>query len=385
MVTYRTTTVGYGGWFKTQFRAMQPKPYVSPLPYTTYGATLNGFPGQASTEGEFSCASLSTIQGYSADGSAAAKLAQAKAYDKIVGKLKGEASAMLAVNIAERKQAFHMIADRATQLLTGARQLRRGNLTGMLKTFGFKLNRQKRGKAWVRQGKSRTYSISQSQVSKDEFALRRKVKSAGSLWLEYWFGWKPLVSDVYAATNVLQDVNLDLFNVFTASGNGSYSLVKNEPWYYQSKWWVSNLNLQASFGCRYRVKANVSSPNSLKANQLGLTNPATVAWELIPFSFLVDWFLPVSRFLESYTDLVGFTIKEVQLTTKRTATRSFVETSPWGFTNQNETAFQHRRQILGSLPTPGMLDRAGNGIASLSRAATAIALLSGYFKTSKWS
>jgi hypothetical protein len=34
-------------------------------------------------------------------------------------------------------------------------------------------------------------------------------------------------------------------------------------------------------------------------SQSGFTNPVSLAWELLPFSFVVDWFLPIGPYLES--------------------------------------------------------------------------------------
>lgn len=49
----------------------------------------------------------------------------------------------------------------------------------------------------------------------------------------------------------------------------------------------------------------VTNPNLLLASRLGLTNPASIAWELVPFSFVVDWFGTVGEFLASWTDFDG--------------------------------------------------------------------------------
>jgi hypothetical protein len=38
---------------------------------------------------------------------------------------------------------------------------------------------------------------------------------------------------------------------------------------------------------------------------IGLINPSTVVWELIPFSFVVDWFLPIGNFLHGLSALTG--------------------------------------------------------------------------------
>ena len=39
--------------------------------------------------------------------------------------------------------------------------------------------------------------------------------------------------------------------------------------------------------------------------QLGIDNPLEVVWELIPLSFVADWFIPVGEFLRSLTATNG--------------------------------------------------------------------------------
>jgi hypothetical protein len=43
-------------------------------------------------------------------------------------------------------------------------------------------------------------------------------------------------------------------------------------------------------------------------SQLGLANPAAVAWELVPFSFVVDWFTDAGTFINSFTDFLGCSV-----------------------------------------------------------------------------
>jgi hypothetical protein len=54
----------------------------------------------------------------------------------------------------------------------------------------------------------------------------------------------------------------------------------------------------------------VSNPNLYLASQLGFVNPAAIAWELVPFSFVVDWFVNVGEFLNNFTDLWGLTVTD---------------------------------------------------------------------------
>lgn len=60
-------------------------------------------------------------------------------------------------------------------------------------------------------------------------------------------------------------------------------------------------------------------------SSLGLINPIEVAWEMMPWSFVVDWFLPVGRFLESLTSDMGvsFTRGTKTVTTHCKVTSSY--------------------------------------------------------------
>jgi hypothetical protein len=39
--------------------------------------------------------------------------------------------------------------------------------------------------------------------------------------------------------------------------------------------------------------------------QLGITNPVGLIWELIPYSFIVDWFVPIGDYLSSLDRFLG--------------------------------------------------------------------------------
>lgn len=47
------------------------------------------------------------------------------------------------------------------------------------------------------------------------------------------------------------------------------------------------------------------NPGLRQLNGLGLLNPALLWWELLPYSFVVDWFLPVGDVLTSLTAGIG--------------------------------------------------------------------------------
>lgn len=45
-------------------------------------------------------------------------------------------------------------------------------------------------------------------------------------------------------------------------------------------------------------------------NQLGLLDPVSLAWNLLPMSFVFDWFIPVGTFLDGFTATEGLTYQD---------------------------------------------------------------------------
>lgn len=348
-------SAGNSYWYKK--RSFTPKGVkFKPLPYYTYGQTTNY--GVDKSGGSISVLTLS--------GASAYVQSYTRAYDKFVSKAKGDLSASMMVNLAERKQAIAMIANRATQLYTNAR------------AFTAWANGRGPRPPNVRE-KRRANRRPRRYVSlSGEVVAKRLQKELSQLWLEYHFGWAPLLGDIYESIMILQDVPQLLDgNTIVAAGSGSYEYhyADTRPGYYPM--W-RDYSMKAFTRLQGRIK--LENPNAYVANQLGVVNPALVAWELVPFSFVIDWFLPVGRFLESYTDTIGWSYSELQRVDYATATTSDVMGGPYGYTRTTK-GYLMRRATNQSLTIPSLQARSGTGIKSVARAATAIALLSGYLKS----
>lgn len=61
----------------------------------------------------------------------------------------------------------------------------------------------------------------------------------------------------------------------------------------------------ADIFCRMSCTVRLSNPSLYQAARTGITNPLATAWELCPFSFVVDWFCNVGDILSGLTDLQG--------------------------------------------------------------------------------
>lgn len=192
-------------------------------------------------------------------------LALSKLWDEIEG-----INANLAVLFAERQSAIDMIADKATKIFQALRDVKRG----------------KPGKAMQRLG------ISGRQ--------QPRSKQASGQWLELQYGWLPLVGDIYNLAG------LDPFAGDTVSGRANVTT--------QVKY--TNGIVTCKHKCEHGMTVVCSDPALAYASQLGLTNPAIIAWELTPFSFVIDWFLPIGDYISRLTQDIGFDFKDYYVSNK---------------------------------------------------------------------
>lgn len=233
----------------------------------------------------------------------------------------------MGVNLSQASQAWLMVASRARQIATSVSRLKRGDVIGSLDALNPWARAQKRieDSGYTPHAFSNATSLVQPSraVSVDRFRTwspKRQVrwleketkrgaktftKGTASLWLEYTFGWAPLVGDMYNAMDVLQQD----FPIDRLKSSARAVRVGPAPFPGGGASPKDKLVVDMKVTCRVRADLEITNPNLLLLNQLGLINPAAVAWDLVPFSFVVDWFVPVAKFINSWTADAGYTLK----------------------------------------------------------------------------
>lgn len=267
--------------------------------------------------------------------------ARNKSWAKLVDKLRTE-PASLGTALAEWSESLEMVTHRASQLYRGYRHLRRGQFRAFLNTFGIGPKRKHRN------------------------LIRNSLSQAPSLWLEYSFGWKPAVQDIYDACNSLQQP----VPGGSASGSGA------EEYSYRFKTGsgvtLHTYHYNGVAHVKQGARFYIDSPNLYALQQLGVANPVSIAWELVPFSFMVDWVFDIGSFLGGFSDLLGLRVIGAYTT--------FFLKARGGQTYQNPPADQHGvvvrmvRETGLSRPIPNFSFTANVG-RSLTRAANAVSLL----------
>lgn len=190
----------------------------------------------------------------------------------------------LAVAIGEGRPTVNLIAQKAMQIARAGIAIRKFDFRGAATALAV----SPRGSAVKR---SRHQTLAQN-------------------WLELQYGWRPLLSDIYGAAQFLAKQNnwLPRSRLRASSSRTTGSSVKSiqDTTVYVSK----RSDTYTATYVIYFTEPSGGNP----ASALGLTNPISVAWELVPFSFVADWFLPLGDYFNNIDSTLGRTFVKGCLT-----------------------------------------------------------------------
>jgi hypothetical protein len=188
------------------------------------------------------------------------------------------------VFLAELKPAFQMIGDAAVRINHARQYLKHGLIT-------------RAADALVRGSR---YERADRHL--DPVRLKA-TKDISSNWLQLQYGWLPLLADVEnAAQFAAHHLNWPLQKVYRVAvkqrtGSFANSSPSNILIPSLTHGDTDVLGFGYEFLTRKSIKATISEKN---VPQLaGLTDPLSVAWELMPYSFVVDWFVPIGSWLSN--------------------------------------------------------------------------------------
>jgi hypothetical protein len=214
----------------------------------------------------------------------------ALAYDKAVKRLIDAAESDIAGNIAQDFAQFgqttRMIAQTCHRLTGAIRNVKRGRLDAAL--------------SYLTHGKS--------SPSRQGASATVHSKGIAENWLELQYGWKPLLMDVDGAMRSLANY-ISLETPLREIRSSAKARTRTVDPYWSTVngktlslgYVINSQETKCKLGCRYTVE------DSQRAffQQLGFTNPINLAWEILPYSFVIDWFLPIGPYLSAMTAWEG--------------------------------------------------------------------------------
>jgi hypothetical protein len=172
-------------------------------------------------------------------------------------------------DLAQARQTFQMLAVDARKVLSAWRALKSGNFAYAAQLLG--LNPTARG-----------------------------GRDLAALWLELQYGWKPLLSSIHDNAALLRKGFQTSPKEFKAKSTKSTSYDEDIVLADGTR-----VVWKCHGGTKVQYLSSVRDPGLTALDTFGLINPLEIAWELLPFSFVLDWFVPVGNILESLTATAG--------------------------------------------------------------------------------
>jgi len=200
----------------------------------------------------------------------------------------------LAVAGAEAGKTCDYILGVARRLFTAGVAAKRGHFKRALDLLGAKPRKSLRGLS-------------------DSFVYD-PAKAAANFWLEHAYAITPLLMDVKGAAEHLAKRNLvngqrtvDVWARKKTSVEASSSVaVSTAPWGWDFANGTNEVVQRWDLSMRMSLSGRIDRPVFAEMDALGFTNPLVLAWEVLPFSFVFDWFLQVGDYLNALTTLSGF-------------------------------------------------------------------------------
>lgn len=182
---------------------------------------------------------------------------------------------------------------------------------------------------------------------------RGNVRLLASLWLELQYGWKPLIGSVYDA----YDESFRHILNKTSTYKGRYTSRSNDLVKCTDASSMCQVASQRKGRHSVQIEVTIDHSKEIDIGRWTSLNPMSIGWELLPYSFVVDWFIDVGSYLRN---------AETALLYSRAFRSGFVSTllhskytgatwaAPYGpITWSGEAEYcQFSRTLLTGFPTP---------------------------------
>lgn len=260
------------------------------------------------------------------------------------------------IALAESGEALAMIADSATRVARAIRSVRRGNIKGALRALNI------------------TQRHARSDDPKRVGSRTRDARlNASSAWLELQYGWRPLLSDMRDGAEFLahqmHSQKPERIRVSRKVDLGPPS--SSAPTQY----------LMVGYG--YTRKTIIAKVWNADIPTLSIANPQGIAWELVPFSFVVDWALPIGEYLQALDTAASMTGTFVTTTVTRFKGRSDRDNIEFWWDGASDFSYEGgsmSRVVSTSLDVPLPTVKPLGKVLSPGHAINALALLAQAFK-----
>lgn len=189
---------------------------------------------------------------------------------KLAGKIKGH-TFDLGTTAATAPQAVRQAASTIAAIAGSLSALKKGDISKALKSLG----------------------LSPGQRRRKQLKRHIDAGDVSGAWLAMQYGWLPTLSDVYEGWKAIEK------HENTRGSSMTFFASRRRR---NEKTGTNNSTKYISRTVRRKSISYTLYAEPSLGSELGLTDPASILWEVMPWSFAIDWFIPIG----DYLDLLGF-------------------------------------------------------------------------------
>lgn len=119
-----------------------------------------------------------------------------------------------------------------------------------------------------------------------------------SRFLEYTYGWTPTAMDVYGLSQLIEQRIQEGVHIYVDA-------TRTEKKNFTSLDYAGTPTSSDLLVLKGRARYKVDNRYLRTLSQSGITNPGLLAWELIPYSFVIDWVIDIGGYLSTLDALNG--------------------------------------------------------------------------------
>lgn len=123
---------------------------------------------------------------------------------------------------------------------------------------------------------------------------RGVIRGVAKARLQFAYGWKPLANDLYQAAN--ESLRLVLNEIESVKARCSEGISHGSGDF--TLWGAQGVNTRVIRNGQYRCELGLKfKTKGHNVDRWASLNPVSIAWELMPYSFVIDWMVNVGGYL----------------------------------------------------------------------------------------
>lgn len=188
------------------------------------------------------------------------------------------------------------------------------NPLSSVKKFLHRLKKSKRYRRWAADKRRAHLTVALADFISEE-------------WLRYRYGIMPLLYDIQGIMKIFNDPVVSPRLTSRASDKFSSGELKNVIPYSEGASGYFQGSTTTTLSCVTSVSAGVLYEHEARNETLygyGLDQQLSAIWELLPRSFIVDWFVNLGDFIDAYSPKIGVKVLAQWTTIRVTDSRSAV-------------------------------------------------------------